>query len=83
MWTQLSPTCGALPRAALLLCARLTWRVALEGVQSTFRDVVEFRMVALLLIPLFFFEIIRFGTMPLHYIAHLHHSSINPLETHP
>lgn len=63
--TQPSPICGALPRAALL-CAQLTRRVALEGAQRTFRDIVEFRMVIFFWIPLFFFENIRLGPMPPH-----------------
>jgi hypothetical protein len=58
-------TCGALPRAALL-CTQLTWRrVALEDVQSTFRIVIEPKVVALLLIRLFFIRNIRgLGSMP-------------------
>jgi hypothetical protein len=80
---QLSLACGALPRAGLL-CAQLTWRVAPEDAQSTFRDVVEFRIVTFFLIPLFFFEKIRRAhATTLDCAPHLHRWSIIPLGTRP
>lgn len=81
--TQPSLICGALLRAALL-CTQLTWDVAFEDVQTTFRDVTEFRVITLLLIPLFD-ENIRLGCMPPHCnrAPHLHHSSTICPETRP